>query len=234
MNKRAKTSCCNGLICDGFTLIEVLVAVMIFSIVIFTLFSSFDGFMSTSENITRNVSQSGKMRNTLKRICLDFEQLYVLKVPRYSKPEFNSDPDPYRFVGKEVSVGQKIFSSVTFSSLAHAITGKDLRHGVVRISYYVKENENDTFDLYRADSLPPYPAALESCKDHILGKDISEFEISYTDINGDEYRYWDSESDEFKYIFPASVSLKILFNSQGKNQVFETSIKLISARSPIE
>lgn len=229
MNKRTKTPDCHG-----FTLIEVLVAVMIFSIVIFTLFSAFNGFMITSEDITRNVSQSGKMRNALKRICLDFEQLYVLKVPRYSKPEFNSDPDPYRFVGKEASVGQKIFSAVTFTSLAHAITGKDPGQGVARISYYVKENENDTYDLYRADSLPPYPADLGSCNDHILGKEISEFEIFYTDINGDEHRYWDSESDEFNYIFPASVSLKILFNSQGKNQVFETSIKLISARSPIE
>ncbi len=233
MNKMAKTSFCRGLTCHGFTLIEILIAVMIFSIVISTLFSSFNGFMITSENITRNVSQSGKMRDALKRICLDFEQLYALRVPRYSKPVFNSDPDPYRFVGKENRVGKKNFSSVTFASLAHAITGKDPRQGVAIISYYVKENE-DGYDLYRADSLPPYPEGLESCADHLLGKDISEFEMSYTDINGDESPYWDSESDEFKYIVPASVSLKIVFNSQGKNQVFETSIKLIQARIPIE
>ena len=232
MNKMAKTSCCNGP--HGFTLIEVLVAVMIFSIVIFTLFSSFSGFMITSKNITRNISQSAKMQTTLGRICLDFEQLYVLRVPRYSKPEFNSDPDTYSFVGKEVRVGQKIFSSVTFASLAHAITGKDPGQGVARISYYVKENENDTYDLYRADNLPPYPADPSSCKDHILGKDILEFKITYTDINGEESPHWDSESDEFNYIAPASVSLEIMFNSQGRHQTFETSVDLIGARTPIE
>jgi len=227
LNKRTKYQM-------GFTLIEVLVAMLIFSIVMITLFSSFKAFIITSENITREVSQNEKMRNVLKRICLDFEQLYVLKVPRYKKPEFNSEPDPYRFVGNEVGVGQKIFSSVTFASLAHVKIGKDLHRGVAKISYYVKENENNSFDLFRADSLPPYPVDIESCADHLLGEDILEFGIFYTDINGDEHRYWDSESDEFQYIVPASVNLRILFNSQGKKQMFETSVKLISARAPIE
>ncbi len=220
--------------CKGFTLLEVLVAVLIFSIIIFTLFATFNGFMITSKKITREVSQGEKIRNTLKRICLDLEQLYALQRPRYSKPEFDSDPDPFRLVGEEAGVEGKVFSSVTFSSLSHAKTGKDLRQGVARISYYVKANENNTLDLYRADSLEPYPEEMESCADHLLCEDISAFELFYKDINGDEYRYWDSESDEFKFGFPASVHLKIGLNFQKKNRVFGTAINLISARGPIE
>lgn len=234
MNRRMKNQYSKEHACKGFTLIEVLVAMLIFSIIIFTLFASFNGFMITSKNITREISQSEKIRNTLKRICQDFEQLYALPRPRYSKPEFDSDPDPYRLVGKEAGGWGKIFSSVTFSSLSHAKTGKDLRQGVARISYYVKQNKNNTFDLYRADSLGPYPEEVESCADHLLCKDISAFELFYKDINGDEYRYWDSESDEFKFSLPVSVHLKIGLNFREKNQVFGTAIKLTSARGPIE
>lgn len=213
---------------------ELLIAVLIFSIIIFTLFASFQAFMKTSETIVRDISQSEKMHLAIKRIHLDFEQLYVLKMPQYSKPEFDSDPDPYRFVSQEVTLDQKNFSSIGFTSLAHVKTGKDLRHGVARISYYIKEKENNTFDLYRGDKLQPYPEELESCADHVLAEDISGFEISFTDVHGDKHRHWDSDSKEFQYTVPAIVSLKLVFNSQGAGQVVETAVRLLAARSPIE
>jgi general secretion pathway protein J len=220
--------------CKGFTLVEVLVSVLIFSIIILTLFSSFKAFIISSEYVKDEVTYNEKIRNIFKRINMDLESLVVLQTPRYEKPEFNSDPDPYRLVGKEETMGQDIVSSIVFPSLAHAVLGVDQRAGVARIAYYLRENENNTYDLYRADSLPPFPEEPGSCSDPILCQDISGFEIVYMDFNGDEHSSWDSDSQEFKYTFPVSIDFKIVLGSGKRQQVFETSIGLISGRAPIE
>jgi len=218
----------------GFTLVEVLVSILIFSILMSTLFSSFKAFIISSEYVKEDVTQGEKIRNVLKRINMDLGSLVVLQTPRYKKPEFNSDPDPYSFIGQEETMGQTVFSSVVFTSLAHAMLGTDQRAGAARIAYYLKENQNNTYDLYRADSLFPFPEELESCADPVLCRDISGFELVYTDFNGDEHRYWNSDDQEFKYTFPTSIDLKITLGSGESQQVFETAISMVSGREPIE
>jgi len=218
----------------GFTLVEILIAILIFSVVISTLFSSFRAFIISSENVKEVVAHSEKIQNLFKRISLDLDSIFVLQPPRYKKPQFNSDPDLYRFVGNEVTLGQQTVSTLVFPSFAHAKFGGDQRAGVARIVYYLKENKDNGYDLYRADALPPFPEELESCFDPVLIKDISGFEVIYKDFNGDEYKYWDSEDEEFNYTFPVSIHLKVAFGSGEMQQVLETSIHLISGREPIE
>ncbi len=220
--------------CPGFTLVEVLVSILIFSIIIAVLFSSFRAFIISGESLKDQVVNTETIRNVLKRIHMDIESLYVLQTPRYKKPELNSDPDPYRLTGREVTTGQDLFSFLEFTSKAHAMIGLDQRQGIARIAYYVRENENNGYDLYRADSLGPFPEELESCDDPILCRDVSGFEISYMDFNGDEYKYWDSEAKEFRYTFPKSIHLKIILGSEERQQFFETSIGLVSGRASID
>lgn len=218
----------------GFTLVEILIAILIFSVVIATLFSSFKAFIISSQSVKEEVVHSEKIRNIFKRISLDLESIFILQPPRYKKPQFNSDPDPYGFVGNEETIGQHVVSTLVFPSFAHAKFGADQRTGVARIAYYLKENQDNSYNLCRADALPPFPEELESCSDPVLCKDISGFEVVYKDFNGDEYKYWDSEDEEFKYTFPVSINLKITFGSGEIQQVLETSIRLISGREPIE
>jgi len=220
--------------CAGFTLVEVLVSIMIFAILILVLFSSFKAFIISSENLMDEVRYSETIRNIVRRINMDLESLYVLQAPRYKKPEFNSDPDPYRLTGWEAAIGQNVFSSLEFTSIAHAMLGLEQRPGIARMSYYVRENENNTYDLYRADSLWPFPEEVESCSDPILCREISGFEILYMDFNGDEYKYWDSDAKEFGYTFPKSIHVKIVLGSGEKQQIFETSIGLVSGRTSLE
>ncbi len=233
MNRSAKLKSITDR-CKGFTLVEVLVAILIFSIVMTTLFSSFKAFIISSEYVKSDVAHGEKIRNVLKRINMDFGALVVLQAPRYKKPEFNSEPDPYSFIGKEETIGQNVVSSVVFTSLAHVILGADQRAGVARITYYLKENQNNTYNLYRADSLFPFPEEEESCTNPVLCRDISGFELVYTDFNGDEHRYWNSDDQEFKYTFPTSIDLKITLGSGENRQVFETAISMVSGRTPIE
>jgi len=220
--------------CKGFTLIEVLIATMIFSIIIIALFSSINSFVISSQTVKENIAHIEKIRDVIKRITRDIEALYVLQPPRYKKPEFNSEPDPYRLTGEEVIMGQSVVSTISFASLAHTISGDDQRLGVARIVYYLKENENNLYDLYRSDSLPPFPKEQKLCSDPVLCRNISEFKIVYRNFKGDEYSFWDSDEQEFQFTFPASIDLKITFGSEEKSKVFETSFAMIAGREPIE
>lgn len=219
---------------QGFTLVEVLVAILIFSVVVTILFSSFNAFIISSKNAKAEVEQSEKIRQVFKRIRMDFESIFVLQPPRYKKPEFNSDPDPYRFVGKTVIDGQQVISSMIFPSLAHVRFSPDQRGGVARIAYYLKENNNNLYDLCRADRLLPFPEETASCPDPVLCRDVSSFEVVFQDLNGNTHTEWDSESETFQYTFPEQVHLKIYFGAGENRRGTFISIDLKTKREPIE
>jgi general secretion pathway protein J len=230
----------------GFTLLEILIAILIFAIVITTLFSSFNAFIISSKEVKENVRQTDQIINVYKRISQDLEAIFVLQVPRYKKPGFDSEPDPFSFVGKEETIDQEVVASLVFSSLAHAKFGDDQMSGVAKIAYYVRQNENRSLDLCRADLLPPFPEEIKSCNDPILLKNISGFEVVYKDKSGDEFKYWNSEAQEFNYTFPSSIDFKIIFGpgfetdsetsstTVNQQQITLMSFDIIATRPPIE
>jgi len=207
----------------GFTLVEILIAILIFSLIMTVLFSSFKAFVLSSEAIKESVSRNEAIRTVFNRIRLDLEAIYIQQPPRYKKPKFNSEPCPYRFVGKE--------DTFFFASFAHAGIRKGEKKAVSRISYYIKENTDQTFDLYRSDILPPFPEdKTSSCTDPLICREITGFEASFIDGKGEQHKYWDSETEEFNYSFPSRIDLKITFGSREKKEVVEASIKLPAER----
>ncbi|OGR26121.1 MAG: hypothetical protein A2277_08225 [Desulfobacterales bacterium RIFOXYA12_FULL_46_15] len=210
----------------GFTLVEILIAILIFSLVMSVLFSSFRAFMLSSEAVKESVTRNELIRTAFNRIRLDLEAIYIQQPPRYKKPEFNSEPDPYRFVGKE--------DGFFFSSFAHAGFRRGEEKAISRISYFLKENLDHTFDLTRSDILPPFREDRPPCATPLLFREITGFEAGFVDNKGESHKYWDSETEEFNYSFPAGIHLKINFGSGGKKQVIEASIKIPVERRPFE
>jgi general secretion pathway protein J len=209
----------------GFTLVEILIAVLIFSLIMTALFSSFKAFVISSEAVKESVARNEAIRTVLKRIRLDLEAIYIQQLPRYQKPGLNSEPDPYRFVGKE--------NTFFFASYAHANMRKGEKKSVSRVTYYLKENADHTFDLFRSDIIAPFPEDKVSCADPLLCRNITGFEVLFIDDKGEQHKFWNSEAQAFGYSFPAGVDLKITFGSGEKKQVVEASIKLpIERRLP--
>ena len=219
---------------QGFTLLEIMIALLTFSIVISALFSSFKAFVTTSDKIRDDLTYNEKIRDVLKRIHSDLEEIFVLQEPRYQKPEFNSDPDPFRFLGKEETVGDLTVSVLQFVTLAHAGLGVDTRPGAARVGYYVKKNKDNKYDLFRSDALYPFPEDLQSCRDPLLCRNISGFEVLYTDAEGEEHRSWNSDAKEYDYAFPSGVHLKITLVSDRGKQVLDTFVGLVSGRTALD
>ncbi len=218
----------------GFTLMEIFMAILIFSIVVFTLFSTWSAFMKSGQQVIQEVKGNEGHHNAISRITMDLEQLFVIHPPRYEKPRFDSDPDPYRFEGREVNNSAGTFPYISFASFAHLQTGFESRPGVARIAYYVKADKNNLLNLYRADNLAPFPEDETSCADPVLLQNISKFEVRYLDQNGDEHRYWDSDSKEFNHMFPSKVNLRILFKENEQTRVVGTTIPVYAYRNPME
>jgi general secretion pathway protein J len=233
---------------QGFTLVEILVAMVIFSLTLVTLFSSFNAFLSSGSLVKEEVNQNECCRTGIKTIISDLDQIFVLPPPRYSKPEFDSEPDLYRFEGELVNLGGEQFSQLSFSSLNHLELGGYPGKGVAKIIYHVviRENNSDSiqygqvqydqvrYDLVRSDNLAPYPDGGDPCSDPILFKDILGFKLTYTDINGDEHETWDSESEEFGFIFPVNVHLWVELKTKGKATPIMTALTLPINRKVIK
>ncbi|MEA1969662.1 MAG: type II secretion system protein [Thermodesulfobacteriota bacterium] len=219
--------------CSGFTLVEILVAVMIFGILMTTLFSSFKSFILSSNMVKNNINHAVEVRNSLKRVVKDIESLYISMPPRYKKAEFDSVPDPFRFFCDEININGILFSRLRFASNEHIpLNGRD-ETGAAQIIYYVRSDGKDGFDLCRSDSLRPFTDMQNLICDPVVCRGIAGFEVKFFNKDKNEYSYWDSESDEFKYTVPCSLNIRIVLKRE-KNIVVETGLTLPVQRKAID
>lgn len=208
---------------QGFTMLEILVTIVIFSIIAFTLFSSYQAFISSGVSIKNAVNAEQKGRVVFRRIKEDLQKIYVMHPPQYSVPEFGDEPDLYRLEGTQESVGGSMFSRLSFTSLARAGFSEPASDGPGRITYYVKQTRDEKFDLCRSDLPVRSDSEPDPCTDPILVKDILEFAIIYSDENGGEKTEWDSDSAEDTYLFPGLVNFKIVIAEKERTERFETA-----------
>lgn len=209
----------------GFTLVEILIAMVIFAITMLTLFSAFSAFVSSSDFVTSEISRSKRFRFGLGVMNDDLKQVFLVQYPRYVRPEFDSDPDPYRFVGSLSDVDADRFSELTFTSTRHISFGPFGRSGVARITYYVHSHDGRT-DLHRSDRLPPFGDEKNPCTDPVLFRDIIGFKLSYAGDDGEETDTWDSESEGRDYRFPVRVTIQVSARSGDSEFTQETAILL--------
>lgn len=215
----------------GFTLVEVLVAMAIFSLVLLAVFSSFDAFMASSRIIQNRQASGLAAEPGLKVMRADLMQVFATQVPQYRKPDLRGDPDDpqdkFRFYAGQTSAGGKQFSTLSFTSLSPIqftcpLLGQE--SGVTRITYYVHAH-NDRLDLFRADR----PLFLDGdkmktmpCTDPVLIRDIHSFDLAFHDAEEDEHSDWDSEEESFGYALPARVAIRIRL--KGDTQDMETVV----------
>ncbi|MBU1195803.1 MAG: prepilin-type N-terminal cleavage/methylation domain-containing protein [Proteobacteria bacterium] len=215
----------------GFTLLEVMITIMVFSLVMVMLYSSFRAFLSSSGKIKTQVLSREKTAAFSRRIHQDLESVFIVSKPRYAVPEFNSEPDDFRLVGIQENLNQKTVSSVFFASLAHADITGDGRQGVARIAYYLRPNDEESFDLCRFDTLQPFGDQTKTCHDPVLFSGVTDFEITYMDAEGESHLFWDSESKETDLSFPASMTFKLSAGTLSSPESIEITVALPVTRS---
>ena len=217
----------------GFTMLEILVAIIIFALVITTLFTSFNTVFSSADALEKNIIFSEMANDCLNRITLDLASIHLTLPPRYARPGFDDPADRFRLKGENIDIGSKTFAGLRFASLAHIPLNRSVRQGIAIIIYYVAEDQEGRIILKRSDELYPYPDFEEKEDDPILCEYLKSFELVYFDDEDNATDYWDSESDEFKYATPVSIGIKLELGDESFSRIFETRVALPVIREKI-
>ncbi len=218
----------------GFTLMELMLAIVILGLVVTTVLASFNAVFSTTDALESNSQIYEMAKNCLKRMTLDLESAYVALPPLYKSPEFDDPPNDYRIVGSSEDTGGTGFAQLRFTSLAHLPLVDNTKGGVAEIVYYLQAKENGSLVLKRSDNLYPYPVFEEKGSDPTLCERVKSLAFKYYDAEGSEYEAWDSESNEYEYATPAAIAIQLEIVDDGGSQYFGTLVRLPVQRQKIE
>ncbi len=224
---------------NGFTLVEVLVAVTIFAIAISTLFASFNIVISNINPINAGLDNYEMAQNTMDRIQKDLTSLCLTHDPIYTQPglEGFDDPDRFRFVSKTISLDGNSFSQLRFASFDHLDFNRDQKSRIGIIKYYVESSENGTIVLKRSDIESVfYNEAKEynTKNDPLLCERVKTFELMFIDQDGNIHEDWDSDSSNFGFSTPYSIRITLEIGDQEKSDIFATTIVLPTHREKNE
>lgn len=217
----------------GFTLLEVLLSIAIFSIIGLTLFASFNSTVQNIGALDQTITDLEMGRNCLDRIVADLRSIYVAASPLYAPPDFDDSPEPYRIVGDFTDVGGARFSRLRFTSFAHLSFEKDNRTDIAQIVYYVHATKTGDLLLRRSDGLYPYPEFEEKSTDPVLCDRVQSLRLTYFDQENQEREDWDSDSDEVRYATPLAVRIDLTFGDNGRPMRLQTTVALAVYREMI-
>ena len=212
----------------GFTLVEVMVALFIFSFVMVMLFSSFNSFISTGQSIAHGIDYNDRARDAFRRILDDLTDIYVpeFRIISAQNSVEDQDVDTLQMTGAESSVGGETFSTLEFACLSGLQTGRSRPPGVVRVTYYVRKNSRELFDLCRAERPIDSDRDTDPCLDPVLAENITGFAIDFVDAQLNEYQDWDADKDDDGASIPCVLNIRLVLGRENKEKVFETAVVL--------
>lgn len=215
----------------GFTLVEILAAIFIFSLLITTLFGSFRVLTTSSSALGEGTLQFEMVQGCLARIVTDIESIFVSHPPSYKQPETGEAPDPYRVEGDASYAGGNSFARLRFTSLSHVPTGRTQQlYGVAEIVYYVTRLDTGEFVLRRSDRLYPYGEFEEKDTDPVVCRNVQGFDVTYYDGEGKDTENWDSESSEFNFSTPRAMGILLKIGDEDAPDLFATRVYISTYR----
>lgn len=211
---------------DGFTLLEILIAIFIFAVIITTVFASYNAILNDSGTIDQGIRSHEMAKNCLNRMIVDLESAYVTLYPKYTPPDVDDPPDLYRMVGDSMVIKTEEFSKLRFASLAHLSLDGKIENGIAEIVYYVQNTQERGFVLRRADNLYPYQPFEEKTSDPILCEGVKSLAFKYFDPDGEAYDFWDSDAKDWGYATPTRIGIKLELDNNSDSLMFETMATL--------
>ena len=181
---------------QGFTLLEILLALLIFSVVISVIFGAYIGTLKAKDDTEFQIGFYQMARTVMELIREDLESVCISE-----------------FMGEDDEVNGMDADTLSFKSRAHLVLDEDDKEtGTAGIAYYALEAEDEKgLILYRSDTpdsedIPdPGTGGLEVC----VG--LSSVNFTYYDDRGDTYDSWDSTEKKAKEKLPKMVSIQLEF-----------------------
>ena len=205
----------------GFTLIEILIAVLILGIVLSTVYASYTGTFRIIRETQYDAEVYGMARSALDRMARDLQSAALWR-------------GAFTFVTKPHTLGNREFMHLTFRSAAHvAFSDKEAAEGIALVEYGVEEGtDKEGYILRRSDSLYRDPVKEQSSPGGFLLCDrVEALTYTFFDEKGKEYDGWNSDGDVpvQKKRVPAEVLIRLSFVNEADRErptLFMTRIRL--------
>jgi general secretion pathway protein J len=194
---------------QGFTLLEILMAIFIFAIVITLAYSSFNASFRIINNTSSQAATYSMAKVAMERIQEDLESFYPA--------------EEMIFKGHTETIGDHRADSLEFTSSANVrLHPKQKLTGYVIISYQVKEDpETKTLHLFRSEK----PAFTESdenddkSKQLLLCTNLLEVAFDYRNSDGMDVTEWEGKKDRDGILqVPELISISLRFVDSGANR----------------
>jgi general secretion pathway protein J len=217
---------------SGFTLLEILIAILIFSTLLTTIYASYTGTFRVIDDTESQAEIYRMARIAMERMLEDLESLYIHNGTQQGGSEEEQESS-FQFFGEEREIMGRRADTLRFISSAHIdFTGKDPGFGPTRISYYVKENDDgEDFILYRSDnplSMETHPFDEES-GGLVLCEGLASVVFTYYGEDGQTFTNWDYMSEVSEKKIPKAVSVTLAFENALNPELpitFTTSVAL--------
>jgi general secretion pathway protein J len=210
----------------GFTLLEIMIAIIIFAIIITTIFTSYSSLLSGTKTADQGTAPYEMIKNCLNRMIFDLESIHLTLLPEYSPPVLGEPPERYRIVGEIFDVQGNTFPRLRFTSMTHLSFGGQTKKGIAEIVYYVQASDDGHYVLKRADNLYPYETFEEKAGDPVLCTDLKSLTFKYYDQDGTAYDSWDSDDEDFGYSTPQSIVINIELAESSDSLQAKTMVTL--------
>ena len=206
---------------NGFTLLEILIAITIFAIVIGLAYASYNATFHITQSAESQTEIYAKARITLERIREDLESYY---------PGSN-----HFFKGTEKTLGENRADTLLFTSTAFIKLHPDsLPHGPIFIHYQaVEDPDSGALQLYR--TILPLTTEISDDEVHknalLLCDNLTEVLFTYQDIDGEWFDTWgqDETEEADKPPLPIMITVSLRFNDgtpETPGTLFKTGIQL--------
>jgi len=191
----------------GFTLAEMLIAIVIFSAVVSMTYGAYNATFKVIEGADAGSEFADRARVTLDRFSEDLHSFYL--------------GEKGMLIGESSVYGDNRGDQLSFTSRAHLVLNKkEPVRGLTRIIYRVEE-QSDTglLRLYRVD-VPVLPGAAISDEEDgfLLCDGLRQVAFTYIDEDGNEYENWSTEEKkqqgEGGRLLPVLVRMNIGFGDE--------------------
>jgi len=218
----------------GFTLLEVLLAFFIFSILFITIYSSYSGSFKTITMTEARMELYRKAAIALERISEDIQASYV-SVP---SQEGHGKPAEYtRFFGENNDITGREADTLQFFTRMPPLFDDEMKtasSGRV-VSYDVEQGSSeDDLVLLRFEN-PEFADEPEERAGLILCDSLRAINFTYFDADGAAHDSWDSDSEEYDSYLPRMVTIALEFlNFENPEHPFKFTTSVILPLDPPE
>jgi hypothetical protein len=193
----------------GFTLFEILLAFLIFSIIIFTIYSTYTGTFKTINITESRLDVYRRASIALERIVEDLQAAYISVLP----PDSFGVPAEYtQFIGEDNQINGRAADALSFfSRIEPMFKNDDATVSGLMIAFEVVEDvEEKELKLLRSEN-PEFTDDTEMREGLLLCDGLQAVSFTFYDAAGEKHDNSDSQDADFQGRLPRVVTVELEF-----------------------